>query len=111
MTTKNPTTIPNFFVSSKQPYIVRGGWFDAMGGMLVGNGAETVCKMLNAYLGVAKLVTSMEATIEETKLGLKNMRAPLDQNEELFVHCAGIRLEEAQKHLEDLVAAVRGEER
>jgi hypothetical protein len=109
MTTKNPTTIPNFFVSSKQPYIVRGGWFDAMGGMLVGNGAETVCKMLNAYLGVARLVTSMEATIEETKLSLKNMRAPEDQNEEMFLQLAGIRLEEAQKHFEDLVAAVRGE--
>jgi hypothetical protein len=108
---KNPTTIPNFFVDPKHPVVVRGGWLNHRDGMLVGNGAETVCKMLNAYLGVAKLVTAMEATIEETKLSLKNMRAPLDQNEELFVHCAGIRLEEAQKHFEELVAAVRGEER
>lgn len=36
-----------FFVDPQKPGIVRGGFYDEMGGMLVGVNAEWVCKALN----------------------------------------------------------------
>ncbi len=36
-----------FFIDPKQPGIVRGGFYDAMGGMLVGQHAKWVCDALN----------------------------------------------------------------
>ena len=38
-----------FFVDPKQPGYVRGGFYDEMGGMLVGLRAGLVCKMLNEH--------------------------------------------------------------
>jgi hypothetical protein len=37
-----------FYVDPKQPGFVRGGFYDAMGGMLVGVKARAVCDVLNA---------------------------------------------------------------
>lgn len=36
-----------FFVPSNSPGIIRGGWFDEAGGMLVGLHAQWVCDTLN----------------------------------------------------------------
>lgn len=39
-----------FFVDPAQPGFVRGGFYDEMGGMLVGVNAEWVCEQLNKAL-------------------------------------------------------------
>ena len=36
-----------FFVDPQQPGVVRGGFYDEMGGMLVGMNAKWVCDALN----------------------------------------------------------------
>jgi hypothetical protein len=43
-----PKITQPFFVDPTQPGIVRGGFFDEMGGMLVGLHAKWVCEALNA---------------------------------------------------------------
>lgn len=39
-----------FYVDEQQKGVVRGGWFDDMGGILVGSSAQEVCDALNASL-------------------------------------------------------------
>ncbi len=39
-----------FYVDAQQKGVVRGGWFDEMGGILVGMRAQEVCDALNASL-------------------------------------------------------------
>ncbi len=41
--------LSEFFVDRDQRGLVRGGWFDSMGGMLVGFHAQEVCDILNAH--------------------------------------------------------------
>lgn len=38
-----------FKVDPENPGVVRGGWYDDMGGLLVGAEAEYVCNALNGY--------------------------------------------------------------
>lgn len=43
------SNMPEFFVDPDQKGVVRGGWFDALGGILVGVHAQEVCDILNAH--------------------------------------------------------------
>ena len=47
MSIETPNITRSFFVDPVQPGIIRGGWMDDVGGMLVGVHADWVCKVLN----------------------------------------------------------------
>lgn len=40
------------YVDPDNPGVVRGGWFDTMGGMLVGTQAEFVADAINEYVKI-----------------------------------------------------------
>ena len=63
---------PKFYIDPAQAGVVRGGWFDEMGGMLVGVHAEKVCTMLNEH-------PEMQATIERVR-GLQRYEIDADYN-------------------------------
>lgn len=49
-----------FYVDAQQKGVVRGGWFDDMGGILVGSSAQEVCDALNVSLSTDTITISRE---------------------------------------------------
>lgn len=60
--------MPEFYVDPKQPGFVRGGCYDAMGGMLVGVKAQAVCDVLNAAAAprydLAKYLVRLDTAVQ-----------------------------------------------
>lgn len=58
-----------FYVSKEQPGVVKGGFYDAMGGMLVGVKAQEVCDVLNAAAAprddLAKFLIQLDAAVQK----------------------------------------------
>lgn len=49
-----------FFIDQQKPGIVRGGFYDEMGGMLVGMRAQEVCDVLNGHEAMLKVVDAIK---------------------------------------------------
>ena len=58
----------DFYVDKKQPGVVRGGFYDEMGGMLVGTKAKAVCDVLNAAAAprddLAKYLVRLDTAVQ-----------------------------------------------